>query len=345
MSLVRRKLRSKRVPEGFERIEEVLNDFETQLRDAVNEEHEGKRRAELTWKVHRLHWEKNRFVYDLMYVKKAMSKELFDFLVSNKVADGALISKWRKPGYELLCSTLAIQRGGTAFGTTALCRVPLKQRAPQQRLQPSVLTGCVSCASGDGRFGGPVWWNTPPAEEEDEDEEGAKRRVAAAAAAAGGSGAAAGGAGPSGASATAEQHRATWAAAVDPEDAARQDAWEREAEPQATEGAAEGGGGGAEEEEGEGEPAAGRKRAHADERGPGAGVKEEEQDEADEDEGPQQKKQAAGEVDEDGGGSDSGGGDGGGGDGDGDDESEEQISDVVRDRLAVLRQQLRGDCV
>lgn len=21
--------------------------------------------------------------------------------------------------------------------------------------------GCISCASGDGRFGGPIWWNTP----------------------------------------------------------------------------------------------------------------------------------------------------------------------------------------
>ena len=22
-------------------------------------------------------------------------------------------------------------------------------------------TGCVSCASGDGQNGGPIWWNTP----------------------------------------------------------------------------------------------------------------------------------------------------------------------------------------
>jgi bud site selection protein 31 len=26
---------------------------------------------------------------------------------------------------------------------------------------PDVQTGCISCASGDGRFGGPIWWNTP----------------------------------------------------------------------------------------------------------------------------------------------------------------------------------------
>ena len=31
----------------------------------------------------------------------------------------------------------------------------------QQRVTPDVQTGCISCASGDGKFGGPIWWNTP----------------------------------------------------------------------------------------------------------------------------------------------------------------------------------------
>lgn len=83
-----------------------------------------------------------------------------------KIADGALIAKWRKPGYELLCSMLAIQKGGHNFKTTSLCRVPLRQRPPQQRATPSVETGCISCASGDGRFGGPIWWNTPLEDDE-----------------------------------------------------------------------------------------------------------------------------------------------------------------------------------
>mgnify|MGYP001807060627 CR=1 FL=1 len=75
MSL-RRKLKGKKPPEGWELIEEVIEDFEQQLKEAVNEEHEGKRKTELTWKIHRLHWEKNRFIYDLMYQRKVMSKEL-----------------------------------------------------------------------------------------------------------------------------------------------------------------------------------------------------------------------------------------------------------------------------
>lgn len=44
-----------------------------QMKEAVNEEHEGKRKNELTWKINRIHWEKNRFIFDLMYVRKVLT--------------------------------------------------------------------------------------------------------------------------------------------------------------------------------------------------------------------------------------------------------------------------------
>ena len=53
-----------------------------------------------------------------------------------KIADGALIAKWRKPGYEILCSMLAIQKGNHNFGTTShcrrgpLCAAPARSRTP-----------------------------------------------------------------------------------------------------------------------------------------------------------------------------------------------------------------------
>ncbi|MEW5320155.1 MAG: hypothetical protein WDW38_011252 [Sanguina aurantia] len=171
MSAIRRKLKNKKAPDGWELIEEVIEDFEQQMKEAVNEEHDKKRKSELTWKIHRLHWEKNRFIYDLMYQRKVMSRELFDWLSREKIADAALISKWRKPGYEILCSMLAIQKGNHNFGTTSHCRVPMHKRASQQRISPDVQSGCISCASGDGRFGGPVWWNTPLEEDGSKAEE------------------------------------------------------------------------------------------------------------------------------------------------------------------------------
>ena len=111
----------------------------------------------------------------------------YDFLVREKIADGALISKWRKPGYDYLCSMLAIDTRGTNFGTTALCRVPRAQRAPTARDAPSNLTGCVSCATCDCKSGGALWWNSDLHGEEEE--EGAEwAPVGGAAPASGGSG-------------------------------------------------------------------------------------------------------------------------------------------------------------
>jgi bud site selection protein 31 len=110
MSSVRRRLKNNKPPEGWELIEEVIEDFELQvtgldcshayvytealqfmmasvltidftpvrllqMKEAVNEDHEGKRKNELTWKINRIHWEKNRFIYDLMYVRKVCSQD------------------------------------------------------------------------------------------------------------------------------------------------------------------------------------------------------------------------------------------------------------------------------
>ena len=91
----RRRLKGKQPPDGWDLIEDTIEDFEAQMRDAVSEEHEGKRKNELTWRIHRIHWEKNRFIFDLMYKKKVMDRKLYDYLVREKIADQALISKWR----------------------------------------------------------------------------------------------------------------------------------------------------------------------------------------------------------------------------------------------------------
>ena len=83
-------IESQECAKGWDKIEDAIEDFEQQMSEAVDEEHEGKRKAELTWKIHRIHWEKNRFIYDLMYVRKAISRQLVrccaDFTVHNWTA-------------------------------------------------------------------------------------------------------------------------------------------------------------------------------------------------------------------------------------------------------------------
>ena len=100
------RLGKKKKPEGWSTIEGPLLQFEERLREAVNDPHEGKRKAESTWPIHRIHYERNRFIYDLYYKQQEISRELYEFLVREKVVDAALISKWRKPGTRRATSTL-----------------------------------------------------------------------------------------------------------------------------------------------------------------------------------------------------------------------------------------------
>ena len=177
--------RQKRIPEGWDLLEPTLEEFEQTMREAgqspppththtaayrhhptpsrlpncadlaaaVDDPHDGKRKCESQWDIHRIHWKKNRFIYDMYYKDKKITKELYDWLCRMKIADQPLISKWRKPGYEILCSMLAISQSSTNFGTVSVCRVPMRQRGGG--VMPAVTTGCVSCASGDGLSGAP----------------------------------------------------------------------------------------------------------------------------------------------------------------------------------------------
>jgi len=45
----------------------------------------------------------SRYIYELFYEKEAISKRLYDWLLKNGYADGNLIAKWKKNGYEKVC--------------------------------------------------------------------------------------------------------------------------------------------------------------------------------------------------------------------------------------------------
>ena len=84
------RLASKRKPAGWELVEPTLLQFEERLREAVDDPHEGKRKCESSWPIHRIHYERNRFVYDLHYKQQKISKELYEFMVREKMADFAI---------------------------------------------------------------------------------------------------------------------------------------------------------------------------------------------------------------------------------------------------------------
>lgn len=51
-----------------------------------------------------------------------LSTAWWNFL-TQKLVDGPLMAKWKKPGYERLCSTYVINTKNYKFGTVSICRV------------------------------------------------------------------------------------------------------------------------------------------------------------------------------------------------------------------------------
>ncbi|GAB5354562.1 hypothetical protein AAMO2058_000129200 [Amorphochlora amoebiformis] len=144
MSGWRLKIHRKRVPKGLDLLEDALDAFDEKMKEAVEASHEGLRKNETTWPVTKYHWLRNRHIYEAYYKKKMISRDLYDFLVRNKVADGALIAKWKKPGYEYLCSMLAIDKSASNFGTTSICRYhsKIKKNARKIRSPASPKSQC-----------------------------------------------------------------------------------------------------------------------------------------------------------------------------------------------------------
>ena len=137
-------------PPGFDDIEPILEALENELRDKVKEQDAKKRKTEAMWPVHQINWQKSRYVYDMFYTHKRISRKVYQYCIDQKLIDAALIAKWKKAGYERLCSTYVINPSNYKFGTTSICRVPLWDRNAEQQNAQDPTTGCLGCASGKG---------------------------------------------------------------------------------------------------------------------------------------------------------------------------------------------------
>ncbi|KAL6841575.1 hypothetical protein ACP4OV_028718 [Aristida adscensionis] len=92
------KIKTSRVkyPDGWELIEPTLRDLEAKMREAENDTHDGKRKCEALWPIFRISHQKSRYIYDLYYRRKEISKELYEFCLDQGYADRNLIAKWKK---------------------------------------------------------------------------------------------------------------------------------------------------------------------------------------------------------------------------------------------------------
>lgn len=93
MPRIRRK--RTRFPKGFEVLEDTLEEFEEKMREAVADDHDGKRKCETTWPIIRIHHQRSRYIYQ-MYKDKKITKAVYEFCLRQKYADANLIAKWKK---------------------------------------------------------------------------------------------------------------------------------------------------------------------------------------------------------------------------------------------------------
>ncbi|CAF4499802.1 unnamed protein product [Rotaria sp. Silwood1] len=136
---------SKPPPDGWDLIEPTLDELEAKMREAELTPHEGKRKVETLWPIFKVHHQKSRYIYDLYYKRKTISKELYDYCLKHSIGDKNLIAQWKKQGYENLCCLRCIQPRDTNFNKKCICRVP-KEKLEEGKVVECVHCGCRGCS-------------------------------------------------------------------------------------------------------------------------------------------------------------------------------------------------------
>ena len=94
------------------------------MKDAENSPMDAQRKIENYLKITQINHQRSRYIYNIFYAKKEISRELYNFLLEEKYADDKLIAKWKKEGYEKLCCLSCIVKKDSNYKTTCICRVP-----------------------------------------------------------------------------------------------------------------------------------------------------------------------------------------------------------------------------
>ena len=111
----------------------------------------------LNWLLTKKHWEKNRSLFNLIFLKNRVQIRFLRILENNKKIDVNLILAWKRLKYINLCSTEIIQSILTGH-TKYYCRQSLLYRPIHKILFIEKKTGCI-CCNKDLKGKGPIWWN------------------------------------------------------------------------------------------------------------------------------------------------------------------------------------------
>lgn len=110
------------------------------------------------WVNIRRHWEKNRRIFNLIYINTLLPFKFLRIAEKIRKIDLNLIFAWKKSKYTNLCSTIVIQYNSWTKKENFICRRPLINRNLQQIFFIELNSGCICCTS-DTNKNAPIWWD------------------------------------------------------------------------------------------------------------------------------------------------------------------------------------------
>ena len=157
-------------PEAFKADEEKLNEFDIILKQRIIEARnttkedkqkglrEGLREDSEIFKINN---EKTRYIFDLYYVEKSLSRQVYQWILKEKLIDNLLIAKWKKKGYEHLCCVRCINKKEFLSGDkVCICRVSSSNQSKKKNKKNNdsddkekmicTLCGCNGCTTKVG---------------------------------------------------------------------------------------------------------------------------------------------------------------------------------------------------
>lgn len=140
--------------EEWKAIEPTITELYQELKEATLAQNATSTIASSQWPIFRLHHQRSRYLFDLYYQRRLISKPTLDWCVEQGIADRELMAKWRRPGYEGLCCLRCIQSNDSTHGTVCVCRVPVEQLSLQDARQilECQHCGCRGCSSGKNKY-------------------------------------------------------------------------------------------------------------------------------------------------------------------------------------------------
>jgi bud site selection protein 31 len=138
-------------PDGYDKIKPTIDKLVARLKSAQAESNKTVSRNQSLWPIYKLNHQISRYIYDMYYTRKLISKQLYDWLLLQSYANKDLIAKWKKQGYETLCCVNCIMVQDKNHNQACICRVPKSTLIKNNDEKPveCITCGCRGCASSD----------------------------------------------------------------------------------------------------------------------------------------------------------------------------------------------------